>query len=210
VCSEFTVVTYKAGIYPWAAEPRSLLSMMTPQPPAVFVVPGMHVGCSPIDTILQGTLECFFDAVCLNTTARWISTLPPADWPKALDLSIPSNFSTNDTIATILKEQMVERWESEKNFSRYFSSCSPIECTYTFVRRNDLLFVLTALIGFFGGLMVVFRIAAPILVQFTHRLRHFRCKQNQPTVDTAPRRSGIYLLVMFHICSRASSDIDAF
>ena len=200
MCSEFSVVTYKAGIYSWAAERRSLLSMMTPQPPAVFVVPGMHVGCSPIDTILRGTLECFFDTLCLNATARWISTLSPADWPKALDPSIPSKFMMNASIAALFNEQMVERWESEKNFARYLASCSPIECTYTFTRRNNLLVVLTTLIGSFGGLMVVFRIVAPLLVQCAHRIRAFRCKRGQPTGDVAERRLGIHLLCVILDC----------
>ncbi|CAF4619787.1 unnamed protein product, partial [Rotaria sp. Silwood1] len=41
VCNEYSVVTYKAGIYEWGTELRPVYQMMDPLPPPVFVIPGM-------------------------------------------------------------------------------------------------------------------------------------------------------------------------
>jgi hypothetical protein len=186
VCSPFIPVTYKAGIYNWSAENRPWPQMMVPQPPAVFIIPGMRVGCAPFYAIDLSTLECFFDETCLNTTARWISNLPASAWPKALNRSLLSKFQPTASIQDILAEDMVDQWNNDASFSKYYAACSPSECTYTFTRRNDVLVVLTTLIGLFGGLMVSMRMLAPLLVQCAQRVHGLCTTPNQ----TDPAHEG--------------------
>jgi hypothetical protein len=183
-------VTYNGGIYNWSAEYKSLRGMMAPQPPAVFIVPGMRVGCLPYHAIEQATLECFFDETCLNATARLISSLPADRWPTVLNVSMLTKFKANTSIQAILKDQMVEEWTNETSFSKYYDACSPIQCTYTFQRRNDLIAVLTTLIGLFGGLMVSMRILAPLLVQLAHRIRGLLSRKQQTSTDDEQHAPG--------------------
>ena len=174
MCNSFSSVKYKAGIYAWAADLRSLAQMMIPQPPPVFVIPGMHVGCTPFQAFSESTLECFFEPTCLNITAGYISTLPPSTWPKPLNLSLPSRFSRKAPISEILAKQMVEQWSDTKNFAKYYDTCAPTECTYTLKQRSGPLVVLTTLIALFGGLIVSLRILAPMIVQLFRTVRnHF-------------------------------------
>jgi hypothetical protein len=185
-------MTYKAGIYGWAAEPRSLVQMMTPQPPPVFVVPGMHVGCILLNVINKATLECFFDPICLNTTAQWSSSMPVSARPNPLNSSIASRFLPNTSIMMIFEEQMVEKWSTQTNFSGYFTKCAPIECSYTFIQRNHFLFVLTTLIGLFGGLIAALRILSPLLVEFFQRIRRFCSNQHGSNNTTERRQLGMF------------------
>ena len=165
--------------------------MMTPQPPPVFVVPGMYVGCTLFDVINKATLECFFDLICLNTTAHWISDLPVSARPNPLNSSAPSRFPPNSPIGAIFEGHMVEKWSPQENFSSYFATCAPIECTYTFIERNHFLYTLTTLIGSFGGLMVVWRILAPLIVQFFQKIRRLCSNRHESSTTTERRQSGM-------------------
>lgn len=165
--------------------------MMTPYPSPIFVVPGMHVGCTLFNVINEATLECFFDPICLNSTAQWISDMPASARPNALNPSAPSHFLPNSSIEKIFKDQMVEKWTTGTNFSSYFATCAPIECTYTFIQRNQAVYVLTTLIGSFGGLMVTLGILALLIVQFFQRIRGFCSNQRESNNPSERRQAGM-------------------
>lgn len=164
-CGFVNTWTYNAGIYAWGAEPRIYTQLMNPSPPPVFVVTGMRVGCFPYEALISGTLECFYEPECLNNTARWVSSLPPSAWPKPLDRTRQSRFYPNTSIGLLFDENMVEQVNLRKNFSAYYDSCAPSYCTYTIMRRNSWVYILTLLLGLYGGLTTVLRIAVPRLVQ---------------------------------------------
>lgn len=162
---------------------------MTPSPSPVYVIPGMHVGCMPYDALVESNLHCFFDPICFNSTMKWISTLNESNWPKLLDNSIPSKFYTNDTIDTIFSQQMLEQWNFEKNFSRYYSLCDPIQCTYTFDGYNDFIYIITMIISLFGGLSTVLRVLSPLIVQFIRKTQlYFKNKREQIPLPQQPKQ----------------------
>ena len=150
---------------------------MDPSPPPIFVIPGMKVGCMPYDAMIKSTLECFFSQSCLNTTARWISNLPPEQWPRALDRWMVSTSKPETTIENLVNERMVERWINSTDFAGYYRSCAPSQCTYTVVRYNSFAYVISLLIGLYGGLTVALRFMAPFIVKFGRRLyEYFKTK----------------------------------
>ena len=157
---------------------------MEPQPPPIFIIPGMHVGCMPYDALIESNLECFFNSTCLNMTVQLISNLSPSHWPKPLNNSVPSQYLPNETIKNIYRELMSEKWEITKNFSTYYSACAPDECTYTYVESFDLIRVITVLVGLFGGASVALRIMSPFIVRFgqyihKHLKKRFRRNRHQ-------------------------------
>lgn len=160
--------TYKAGIYAWSAEPRDVWHRFDVYPPAIFIIPGMHVGCFPYDALIISTLECFFNWTCLNITAQLISSLPASDWPRPLKTLLSSRYLPNDTITNIYEEMMIDEWKNMKNFSGYYAACAPIRCTYTYPERSDFLAVITTLLSTFSGLIVALRMVSPITVQLGH------------------------------------------
>jgi hypothetical protein len=67
---------------------------------------GMKAGCYPLESLLQSTLQCFYNQQCIDPNANF----------KALDSSsVHSRFATNSTIEDILNKLMVE--EYSKNIS---------------------------------------------------------------------------------------------
>jgi hypothetical protein len=188
ICTWLTTATYKAGIYAWATESRPHRQKMIAQPPAIFIVPGMRVGCSPYDAFLKSDLQCFFSESCLNATAALISTLLPHERPSALRLLNSSQFQPNNSVEVILQKEMVDKWQHEKNYSGYYHTCAPIECSYRVTRNNDFISVLTSIIGMYGGLSVVLRFISPKLVQFG-RFIHKKVLKRSNTVQFSEENS---------------------
>lgn len=46
----------------------------------------------------------------------------------------------------------VETWQNKSNYTAYFEICHPFECRYTLPDRNNLLFMLTIILGLYGGM----------------------------------------------------------
>ena len=146
---------------------------MNPHPKAVFSVPGMKVGCTPFDAMKHSSLKCFFSSSCLNETARWISNLPPNEWPRPLNSSSMTSFRSETYVSELISQQMVDRWTYGKDFVGYYTACAPRQCSYTLVRRNSFAYVITLLIGLQGGLTVALRLMAPFIVSSSRRLHHW-------------------------------------
>ena len=174
-CDPQSKATYKAGIYDWSAEFRPYFQMMNPSPPARFIVPGMNVGCMPYDALSTGTLECLFSSACVNSTAQWISNLPMADWPKPLDRSKLTKSQFNSTVASIVDQQMIDRWNNQVDFADYYRICAPTQCVYTFVGHENFLYIVTLLFGLFGGLNVTLRIMAPLIIEVARYIMQRFC-----------------------------------
>ena len=162
---------------------------MEPYPGPEFVIPGMKVGCLPYEALYESTLECFFSARCLNDTARWISSLPPDAWPKPLGGAAMVKFKSKTPVSFILSEIIIDDWKYESNFSRYYGVCAPVQCTYLTNRKNSFLYLMTLLIGLYGGLSIVFRIIAPLLVQYRYL---FCCLCKRRPMSKAHNQQGIF------------------
>ena len=180
-CHPLSTPTYKAGIYEWSGEPRPYFRMMNPSPPALFIIPGMNVGCMPYDAISSSTLECFFSSSCLNATAQWISNLPASAWPKPLNSSKLAKFFVNDSVASIMDQQMVDEWNNTVDFAAYYGICAPSQCTYTIVGSENFLYIVALIVGLVGSLNVGLRIVAPIIMKLARRITHIIAKKpNRP------------------------------
>ena len=182
-CGPLNSATYKAGIYDWSADFRPYFQMMNPSPAAIFVIPGMNVGCMPYDAISSSTLECFFSSSCLNTTAQWISNLPSSAWPKSLNSSKLTKFLLNSSIASIMDQQMIDQWNNTVDFDAYYRICAPTYCTYTMIGSENFLYVIALIIGLAGSLNIGFRIMAPLIIQFARFIiRKLSRKPNRPNI----------------------------
>ena len=188
--------TYKAGIYAWSDEPREIWQRLDVYPPAIFIIPGMHVGCFPYDALINSDLECFFNSTCLNITTQLISNLPVSDWPKPLNALLSSRYLLNDTIANIYQQMMIEQWEITKNFSSYYAACAPTQCTYTYTQRFNFLSTITILLSVFSGLIVALRIVSPFIVKLGHWLHtQFIKMYQQGIIENIPMKHFYYFLL---------------
>jgi hypothetical protein len=134
----------------------------------LFTVPGLYFGCYIIEALLQSTLECFYDQKCISSVrSRLISasriTLA------ALNSSLPSQYFINSTIEELLDHLMVEQWNSSQLYDNYYNECQPAQCTYTHQARNDIIYIVTTLIGLVGGLITVLKLVVPRLIKFIRK-----------------------------------------
>jgi hypothetical protein len=140
--------------------------------PPDLVLPGLVIGCLPLDGLRLSTLECFYSSECIANITRYLdyyteidgspplNFTPPTSSPLVvppMDSSARSRFTVNTTIDTLITELFIEQLSSTSSYETYFATCAPIECRYEYVARQDLLYVVTTLLGLYGGLTVSLR-----------------------------------------------------
>jgi hypothetical protein len=146
---------------------RYIVTLLHIKPLAI--VSGFFVGCSTVDSLLLSTLECLFDEACLDIIQKYIP-FSNIVGVYALNTS-QTRFALNTSIETIINDLFIEKWSTEQSFSDYFAQCAPILCTYTLVQRNNALYVLTKLLGLYGGLTAVLRLSVPLIIAWWRKRR---------------------------------------
>ncbi|CAF1607889.1 unnamed protein product, partial [Didymodactylos carnosus] len=108
------------------------------------------------EALLQSTLECFYQQQCLrhleyhlNSTSKDNITL--------LSLSVNSKYQSNTTIGDIVYQLMVEQWNPNVSYYQYYQQCQPKQCTYTYVQRFVIIYIIATILGLVGGLTTIFR-----------------------------------------------------
>ncbi|CAF3657481.1 unnamed protein product [Adineta steineri] len=71
----------------------------------------------------------------------------------------------NSTIEELVDELMVEEWNSSTIYDGYYNECQPSKCSYSYQTRNDLIYIITTVIGLVGGLITVLKLIVPRVVQ---------------------------------------------
>lgn len=136
----------------------------------VVRIPGLYTGCLPINSLVQSSLECFYDQTCVDQLA---SLVADGEQFSAIDLHPQSLFQQNSTVEFILDGTMIEHWKSNFSYRDYFDHCKPIYCSYFFNERHTAIFVLTQIIGLLSGLTLILTLIIPKLVHYI-RNRHVR------------------------------------
>jgi hypothetical protein len=138
-------------------------------------MPNFYTGCNVIESLLQSTLECFYNQQCIEVLKGQMSSYLPVS-VTALDESLPSVYFMNSTIAELLNNLMIEQWDVSPIFENYYNACHPIKCTYTLEMNNNLIYIVTTLFGIAGGLITVLKFIVPQLVKLVRKKR----EQQQP------------------------------
>jgi hypothetical protein len=148
----------------------------------VFTIPSFYFGCILVDSLLQSTLECFFDNTrCLEDLLTYLTNDTSSINITQLVATRPSQFQPNTSIGVLLQNLFVEEWSTNVSFASYFASCAPKSCTYTYPKRKSLLYVLTTLLGIYGGLSVALRLIIPILFEHIgQHIRKWRLRRSSP------------------------------
>jgi hypothetical protein len=134
----------------------------------LFSVPGVYTGCYVIESLLQSNLECFYNQTCINKLLSYYKSSSSMNIT-ALDTSLSSRFLENSTIEDLLDQLMIEEWNPSRMYENYFNECEPTECTYTHQTKNNIIYIVTTIIGLIGGLIKVLKLIVPRLVKFARR-----------------------------------------
>ena len=128
------------------------------------IVNGLQVGCYPIDGLFASTLECFFDASCIELLVPNATRFTPLDRNKL------TRFSTNTPFQLLVNTLMVETLITNYSQSRYYDQCEPKICTYSHIRGPTVLFFVTTSLGVLGGYSTVLQIIILEMVTLVARV----------------------------------------
>ena len=135
----------------------------------LFTVPGMYRGCIPTEALLQSSLICFYDQTCIDQFLFFQQFNSSIHAP-ALTTSASGRFLANSTVEELVDQLMVEAWNFSAEHSSYFNACRVAQCSYTYMTKNDALFVITTVFGLIGGLVKLLRFAVPLAVDNIFKL----------------------------------------
>ncbi len=146
----------------------------------IIAIKGLKMGCTPSESFLASTLECFYDQSCIHIVQKYTTNTshitPLSD--------TMSRFSINTTIAELINNLFVEQWLTKVNYLSYFEQCSPLLCSYNYIENFNLLYTITTLLSLQGGLTIVLKWICPLIVRIiakVHQYRKRRMNIVQPT-----------------------------
>ncbi|CAF1458002.1 unnamed protein product [Adineta ricciae] len=139
-----------------------------------FPIKGMKMGCTPSESFLESTLECFYDQSCLNLIYQYTNL---SNSSIALNTSI--DFLPNLTINELIHHSFIKQWLNITNYSSYYNICSPSICSYTSLERFNFLYIITLFLSLQGGLTLVFKWISPKIIQIIFTIyNYYKTKRN--------------------------------
>lgn len=164
-------------------------------------LPGIRADCSVVNSVLRSSLTCWYNNSCLQKFQTIIQQAGISNIPHTnpLNPNLLTLFPLNTPTRTIFNQIMLEQWNILISYEKFYKKCRPISCTYTHQRRSDTIYIITTVIGLFGGLNIVFRVISPLIVSLV--LRCIRRKSNSLQNSTIiRRRSNLIVLFLLKIC----------
>jgi hypothetical protein len=140
-------------------------------------VPGFLVGCYPLESLLQSTLECLYDLKCIDKLKNIHRPSNITIHPLDFTLSSP-----NVTVQSLMDVLMVDRWKSSVIYEHYYEACATLSCNYVIAEQANLIYMITTIIGLYGGLTVALDIIVPVLVKIVRYLTICRRQRIEPVV----------------------------
>jgi hypothetical protein len=133
----------------------------------IFKIPGIRIACSPMESLLQSNLACWYSSDCYETVIQYWQnrTYYLEGLPSLLNNTIPSQYNSSTSLHLIINQLMVEDWSKEISYDSYYSQCAPLYCTYSITQRKDAILIITLLLGLFGGLNVVLKLLTPLVIK---------------------------------------------
>ena len=149
-----------------------------------YVIPGIVAGCLPIDGFRQSIPKCFFEQACLDNVLASLGLLELID---AMTTLGSTRFPPQTTTLGILVDELfIESWTRSPNYTNYFAACAPTTCLYSNVGHNNVFYMLSTLLGLYGGLTIGWK----SLVWYGLRLTRIiiaRCQRSRRVTPVQPQ-----------------------
>ena len=71
-----------------------------------------------------------------------------------------------------LRKLFVNDWLPKANYLTYFRTCTPLYCTYNVTQYTKSLGAITLLISLYGGLILIYRLVTPLIINIIMKLKH--------------------------------------
>ncbi|CAF1129182.1 unnamed protein product [Adineta steineri] len=137
---------------------------------ATFLIPGMYVGCKPIESLMRSTSQCLYDKKCLNQIASYINHTTISI--NSFQILNQFQSKSNLTFQILANQLFIENWIINISYDNYYYQCQPLFCQFTIYQRQNFIHIFAIIISFFGGLRIVLRFIIPIIIKFIRRKKH--------------------------------------
>ncbi|CAF0902185.1 unnamed protein product [Adineta steineri] len=131
-------------------------------------IKGYLVGCTPLESLLQSTLQCLYEQSCINLLTTYLN-MSLSNHLVPLNKS-ETHFSSDDTVNSIVQQMFVETCSSNKSYNQFFEQCKPDYCSVTILEPGSFIIVITTILGLYGGLTTFLKLVVPFLVFSIYKL----------------------------------------
>jgi len=128
---------------------------------------GLKIGCTPTESLLSSTLECFYDESCLDTLKEYTKLQP---------LLLTDRFHINTQIGELVSELFIDQWSITKNYSSYYQRCLPSLCSYSYIEKFSIVYIISFILGLQGGLIIVLKWICPKIIRCLVKIKNWRKK----------------------------------
>ena len=152
--------------------------------PAHPFVPGYLVGCTPFEALLQSSIECLYDSICIDNFRTHLGLSEHS--PESIKIN-ETHFAQRATVEIMVRDMLIETCSSNISYRQFFEQCRPLSCSITVIERNSLITVIAILFGLYGGLRLTLKIIVLILISFIYKV--IRRRQANRRIHVQPSRS---------------------
>lgn len=165
-CTDTSNCNYPVGIYSNLTGVDSYRYYGVISPPMIYSkqLPGLYTGCMPFQSIMQSTLQCFYDQNCL------INLFPDLDSIQILNNDLNDIYSIDTQIDLIIDQLFIENVSITDDFQLFYSECSPTKCNYSYNSRGTAAFIMVTLLSLMGGLFIILKYISILTVKFSRKV----------------------------------------
>ncbi|CAF1091478.1 unnamed protein product [Adineta steineri] len=147
------------------------------QRPNSTTVNGFFIGCTPLEALLESTLDCLYQTECLQLLIDYFPIRQQINF-HAND-SVLTSKHENISVNKYLNNLFIMNWSPAIDYTKYFHQCSPSNCTYSKKDRTELSYAITLFISLYGGLIIILRLIASWSVDILSKLKYYSRKRNE-------------------------------
>lgn len=131
-------------------------------------IPGMSQVRFPLQSVLMSTLECFYNETCLFEITRHIdATFSSTNFSI---LQLLHNQNQYDEINKSVNQLFIQSWKNQSSYELYFNQCHPLTCQYSYQSKFDVIYVITTIIAFVGGLNTALKLLVPLIIKYVPKI----------------------------------------
>ncbi|CAF0890659.1 unnamed protein product [Adineta steineri] len=145
--------------------------------PNSTTVDGFFIGCTPLEALLESTLECLYQTECLQLLIDYFPIRQQINFHA--NNSILTSKHENISVNEYLNNLFIMNWSTEINYTKYFHQCSPSNCTYSKKDRTELSYGITLFISLYGGLIIILRLVASWSIDMLSKIKCYSRKRNE-------------------------------
>ncbi|CAF5215947.1 unnamed protein product, partial [Rotaria magnacalcarata] len=143
-----------------------------------WMMPGLNIGCSIIDTIQNSTLQCLYNQTCVDLLELFIQRIPERlsnnTNVTALNSMLHTRYPPDTSILRMSDQLFFQEGLIEISYVEFYKQCAPNYCSYTHEKHSNFLVIISRILALWGGLTLSFGFIAPCIVRLWFQINTYR------------------------------------